>query len=443
MVFEQIKRLEKLTGKEYGNPRNPLLLSVRSGSAISMPGAMTTFLDVGMNDEFTTELSRQYNFGWTSWDSYRRLLQCWGMANGIPRDVFDQTMQAYKKKYNVDQKANFEPAHMQQIAMAYKKVLLDSGIYFEQDLKKQLKQTSGYVFESWSSERARAYRQHLGIANEWGTAVIVQKMILGNLHKNSGTGVVFTQYPHAPKPGVNLYGDFTFCSQGEDIVSGLVHTLPVSENQRKLSKIKERSLQHTMPEIYKRIQQIAEDLIENHGYPPQEIEFTFESENPDDVFILQTRDLDIQNQQKINVFSSSPHDMQLIGRGIGIGGGAMNGILAFDMDDLDKFIQLFPEQNHILVRPDTVPDDIGMVFKCDGLLTSKGGATSHAAVTAVRLGKVCVVNCIDLMVNEKKKECSINGTRFKSGDRIAIDGYLGNIYKGNYNIEESEVIPRI
>ncbi|MCX6235259.1 MAG: PEP-utilizing enzyme [Bacteroidetes bacterium] len=443
MILTQIKRLEKLTGREFGNPKNPLLLSVRSGSAISMPGAMTTFLDVGMNDELTIELSKQHNFGWTSWDSYRRLLQCWGMANGIARDVFDQTIQAYKKKYKVDQKANFEPALMHQIAMAYKKVLSDNNIYFEQDLQEQLKQTISYVFESWSSERARAYRQHLGIANEWGTAVIIQKMILGNLHKYSGTGVVFTRYPHDPKPGVNLYGDFTFCSQGEDIVSGLVHTLPISENQRKLSRMKKRSLQSAMPEIYRRIQQIAVDLIENHGYPPQEIEFTFESENPNDVFILQTRDLDILNQQKINVFSLSPHDMQLVGRGIGIGGGAMNGILSFDMDDLDKFKVQFPGQNHILVRPDTVPDDIGMVFKCDGLLTSKGGATSHAAVTAVRLGKVCVVNCIDLAVNEKKKECAINAMKFKSGDRIAIDGYLGNIYKGNYPIELSELIPGI
>ncbi len=443
MVTEYTHRLEKITGKTYGDPKNPLLLSVRSGSAISMPGAMATFLNVGMNDSLTEELSKQPNYGWTSWDSYRRLLQCWGMANGIPRDVFDQTMQAYKKKYHVDQKANFEVAHMRQIAMAYKKVLTDNNIYFEKDVYKQLRQTIDYVFDSWSSERAQAYRQHLGIADEWGTAVVIQQMILGNMHKNSGTGVVFTQYPHDPKPGVDLYGDFTFCSQGEDIVSGLVHTLPISENQRKLSKMKKRSLQKTMPQTYNRILEIAVDLIENRGYPPQEIEFTFESENPEDVFILQTRDMDFQGSQKMNVFSIVPRDMHLIGRGIGIGGGALNGILAFDMDDLDTFLSHYPDQNHILVRPDTVPDDIAMVFKCDGLLTSKGGATSHAAVTAVRLGKVCVVNCADLLVNEKKKECSINGIKFKSGDKIAIDGYLGNIYKGNYPIELSEVISAI
>jgi pyruvate,orthophosphate dikinase len=443
MMTEYIHRIENLTDKTYGDPKNPLLLSVRSGSAISMPGAMTTFLNVGMNDAFTEELSKQPNFGWTSWDSYRRFVQCWGMANGIPRDIFDHTMLAYKKKYKVDQKANFEPAHMRQIALAYKKVLTDNNIYFEKDLRKQLRKTIDYVFDSWSAERAQAYRQHLGIADEWGTAVVIQQMILGNMHKNSGTGVVFTQYPHDPKPGVNLYGDFTFCSQGEDIVSGLVHTQPISENQRKLSKMKKRSLQKTMPQIYNRILEIAVDLIENQGYPPQEIEFTFESEDPEDVFILQTRDMDFQSPQKMNVFSTSPRDMQLIGRGIGIGGGALNGMLAFDMEDLNTFITRFPDQNHVLVRPDTVPDDIAMVFKCDGLLTSKGGATSHAAVTAVRLGKVCVVNCTDLLVNEKKKECSINGVKFKSGDKIAIDGYLGNIYKGNYPIELSEVISAV
>jgi pyruvate,orthophosphate dikinase len=196
-----------------------------------------------------------------------------------------------------------------------------------------------------------------------------------------------------------------------------------------------------MPQIYKKIQQIAVDMIENHGYGPQEIEFTFESENPDDVYILQTRDLFIQKRTLMDVFELPPDKMQRVGRGIGIGGGAMNGILAFDMQDLEKYSKIYPGKKQILVRPDTVPDDIEMIFECDGLLTAKGGATSHAAVTAVRLGKVCIVNCTDLLVNEKKKECSINGTLFKSGDKIAIDGYLGNIYKNNYPIVQTEVVP--
>jgi len=443
MIKEHINRLEKITRRRYGDPKNPLLLSVRSGTAISMPGAMNTFLNVGMNDAMTEELSKQPNFGWTSWDSYRRLIQSWGMANGISRDIFDQIIQDYKLKFKVDQKSNFEAAQMKQIAMAYKKILKEKNISFEEDLFSQLRLAINYVFDSWSADRARVYRENLQIADEWGTAVVVQKMILGNLDTHAGTGVVFTQNPIAARPGVHLYGDFTFCSQGEDIVGGLVYTSPVSENQRKQLKIKRKSLQSSVPEIYKRVRQIAVDMIENHGYGPQEIEFTFESENPDDVYILQTRDLYVQKRSLIDVFNLSQDKMNRVGRGIGIGGGAMNGILAFDMDDIERFAMEFPDKNHILVRPDTVPDDIGMIFECHGLLTAKGGATSHAAVTAVRLGKVCIVNCTQLLVNESKKECTINGTKFKSGDDIAIDGYLGNIYKGNYPIRQTEIIPTI
>lgn len=443
MISHQIKELEKMSGKEFGNPKNPLLLSVRSGTAISMPGAMNTFLNVGMNFELVEELSKQKNFGWTSWDSFRRLLQIWGMANGIERDVFDQVIQQHKTKHHIDQKASFEPAHMKQIALAYKKVLDENRVYFEQNLFKQLKSAINYVFDSWSAHRAMVYRDHLQIADEWGTAVVIQRMILGNLHKNSGTGVFFTQNPNDRKPGVSLYGDFTFCSQGEDIVSGLVHTMPVAEKQKKQTKVQKTSLELSMPQIYRKIREIAEDMTENYGYSPQEIEFTFESENPEDVFILQTRDLYLKKQNIVNIFNPSPEKMQLVGRGIGIGGGALNGRLAFDMEDLVLLRKKHADENHILVRPDTVPDDIGMIFECTGLLTAKGGATSHAAVTAVSLGIVCIVNCIDLLVNEKKKVCTINGIQFKSGDMIAIDGNLGNIYKGNYPIEQSEVLSGI
>ncbi|NCC85532.1 MAG: hypothetical protein EOM03_15600 [Clostridia bacterium] len=157
-------------------------------------------------------------------------------------------------------------------------------------------------------------------------------------------------------------------------------------------------------------------MTEDLGFSPQEIEFTFESENADELFILQTRDQDLHQTTCINVFSSAPEKMKLVGRGIGIGGSAMNGIVAIDKDDLLKLAEKHPGEKLILVRPDTVPDDIGMIFECDGLLTAKGGATSHAAVTAVRLGKTCVVNCVDMTVNDILKECTINGQLFKPGD---------------------------
>jgi len=332
---------------------------------------------------------------------------------------------------------------MKQIALSYKQLLEDHGVSLEQDPFLQLKQAINHVLDSWSSKRARVYREHLQIADEWGTAVIVQRMIMGNLHKNSGTGVVFTQHPNMGGSAAHLYGDFTLCSQGEDIVAGLVHTMPVSEEQKRKLRLKSESLQTMMPDVFKKIEEVSEDMSENYGYGPQEIEFTFESSKPEDFYILQTRDLEITAQKSIPVFSSQQKKMQLIGHGIGIGGGAMNGILAFDMDDLITYKEKWPEEKLLLVRPDTVPDDIGMIFECDGLLTARGGATSHAAVTAVRLGKVCIVNCSDLAVDEDNKQCIINKYILKSGDKIAIDGHLGNIYKGNYPIKEKEVLPSI
>jgi pyruvate,orthophosphate dikinase len=438
MIRRQIASLEKLTGQQFGNPNNPLLLSVRSGTAISMPGAMNTYLNVGLNDQIVETLSKQPNFGWTSWDCYRRFLQSWGMAFGISRDEFDQIMIDFKTTYNVNQKIDFTPAQMREMAFVYQEILLKHNIHFKDEPYSQLKQVIFNVFESWYSERAEVYRDYLQIADQWGTAVIVQKMVLGNLHRTSGTGVLFTHAPDIEKPGIHLYGDFTLCSQGEDIVAGLVNPMPVTERQRKkLYSDKAFSLQSAFPGIYKKLQNITESLTEEHGFSHQEIEFTFESENPDDLYILQTRDQDIRKPDLSYVFDCKSSDLKLLGRGIGLGRGVLNGILAFDMEDLWKYKDI-PE-NKILVRPDTVPDDIGMIFECNGLITARGGATSHAAVTAVRLEKTCVVNCTQLIVNEKDKTCTINGHFLKSGDKIAIDGNLGNIYLGNYKIKLAEI----
>jgi pyruvate,orthophosphate dikinase len=236
---------------------------------------------------------------------------------------------------------------------------------------------------------------------------------------------------------VHLFGDFTLRSQGEDIVAGLVKPLPVSETQRIQAGLEGHSLQSLFPGIYKRLYDIATDLTENHGYSPQEIEFTFETGRPEDLYILQTRDQDLNISQEIPVFTAAPEDLRLLGRGMGIGGGAMNGLAAFDEADMDQLRKQFPGSTIILIRPDTVPDDIGMVFGCDGLITARGGATSHAAVTAVRLGKTCVVNCIDLKVDEARRQCWFNGVKVSSGDMIAIDGNLGNIYAGHYPVENA------
>ena len=436
MLKKHIEELERISGRKFNNPEAALLVSVRSGTAISMPGAMDTFLNVGLNDELVEKIAENPEKAWATWDSYRRFLQSWGMAKGIHRDVFDEEINKFKTKYKVKQKVGFAAAQMREMAYSYKEILKEYGVELEQDPFKQIVECVNMVFDSWNSERALAYRRHLGISENWGTAVIVQQMIFGNISEVSGTGVVFTQNPHRERPGVHLYGDFTMRSQGEDIVGGLVKPLPIGETQRKAANLEGPSMQTALPEIYKKIYSIAKTLTEDLGYAPQEMEFTFESDKPEDFHILQIRDQDLKLEDTVNAFVQSPTEMNQIGRGMGIGGGAMNGLVAFNEHDIKTLRKENPDENVILVRPDTVPDDIGLIFDCDGLLTARGGATSHAAVTAVRLGKVCVVSCVDLMVNDDKHCAELNGHKIQMGDKIAIDGNLGLVYLGHYATEK-------
>lgn len=440
IIKENILKLEEISGLEYGNPEKPLLLSVRSGAAISMPGAMNTFLNVGMNDEITENLSKRDNFAWTSWDCYRRLLQTWGMSFGLDRNDFDQIILNYKKKYKVNQKIEFTPTMMREIAFAYKQLLIDNNIEFQSDPFLQIRQAIIAVFNSWYTDRAQVYRDHMQIADEWGTAVIIQKMIFGNLHRESGSGVLFTHDPQEKESRISLTGDFSFLSQGEDIVAGLINTLPISEQQRiKYYHKSPFSLESAYPDIYNKLKEIAKDMIEKHSFGHQEIEFTFETSKAEDLFVLQTRNMTFTKQENIEIFAATEDQMIRVGSGIGIGNKVLNGVIVFDLTDVDRMKKLMPFQNAVLVRPDTVPDDIEIVFECEGLLTSRGGATSHAAVTAGTLGKTCVVNCVDMIVYEKDKKCTINGHSFKLFDEIAIDGTNGIIYKGNYPIKFQEL----
>ncbi len=435
IIYKQLIKIEKKTGLKFGSTEKPLLLSVRSGTAISMPGAMRTILNVGMNDKTARALDKNQETAWMGWDCYRRFIQSWGMSNGVDRDCFDEVMVRVKNKYGVERKAFFTAEQMKELALEYKKTLNEHDLFIAENPYDQLKQAINNIFNSWSSPRTTAYRKHLQIANEWGTAVLVQKMVMGNRSKHSGSGVVFTHNPKLKKPGINLYGDFTLCSQGEDIVAGLVYPLPVSENQR-TDEFYENdiSLESAFPEIYRRLHGIATELIEKYSFNNQEIEFTFESDHPDDLYILQIREQNIVQQEKVAVFSTPIEEMEPIGSGIGVGGGSMSGIVSFDMKDLIENKQKYPDEKHILFRPDTVPDDIQMIFKCDGLVTSRGGVTSHAAVAAEKLGKVCIVNCKELIVYDDKKYCTINDFVIRKGDAISIDGKAGNIYSGSFNV---------
>ena len=426
-----VQDIERVSDLEFGSPQRPLLLSVRSGTAVSMPGAMSTFLNVGINENIANCCNDEADEAWMRWDAYRRFLQSWGMSFGVSRDDFDQVMISFKKRYNVEQKILFTWQQMKEMAQAYRQLMEERKIHVIDDPTEQLMYTVRSVMDSWDSRRARSYRKHLRIADEWGTAVIIQKMVMGNRSKRAGSGVFFTHNPRINRPGIHPYGDFTLCSQGEDIVSGLVYPLPISEDQRKDGYAQsDCSLQSAFPLVYEQLLHYARLLIEEYGFNHQEIEFTFESDQPQDLYILQIREQNIHRQKGQSEFSQPPSLDRLLGRGIGIHGGCLSGRVVFTDEDFARFRHYELKTPLILLRPDTVPDDIPMIFQSDGLLTSRGGVTSHAAVTAAKLGKVCIVNCRDLKVNEIKKEAIINGVTIRAGDYLSLDGNSGSIYKG-------------
>lgn len=428
LLHSNLNRLERHTRTALGDPTRPLLLSVRSGAPMSLPGAMDTFLNIGLNDEVTLLLSKQPNYGWTAWDCYRRLIQSWGMSHGIDRDEFDAVMLRYKQIHKVELKTQFSPQVMQEMTYDYKEVLAAHGIHLEQDPFRQLYRSISHVLDSWNTDRARAYRRKLQISDQWGTAVIIQKMVMGNISLESGSGVLFTHAEWSEGPGICLNGDFTLCSQGEDVVAGLVHTLPISEAQaRHQEKDAELSLERRFPAVYHRILRLANQLIKDRNFPHQEIEFTFEGPAEDQLFILQTRNQVIRKVPDYMVLYDI-QDTPRLGSGIGIGKGAINGLIVITEEDIKKFKD--QKQALILVRPDTVPDDMVLLFECQGLLTARGGITSHAAVTATRLGLIGIVNCWDLSVNETDSTCRIGNLELKAGDPISLDATSGAIYEG-------------
>ncbi|MCX7988254.1 MAG: PEP-utilizing enzyme [Thermodesulfovibrio sp.] len=435
---DAITRLETISKRQFANPYNPLLVSVRSGGAISMPGMMNSFLNVGINEEIAEGLSNQTGKPWFVWDSYRRFLQCWGMSFGLDRDEFDNIMNFYKKKHKVDFKIQFSPSQMQEVALAYKEFILSMGLKIEENPWRQLLIAVNQVFNSWNSIKARAYREILGISEDWGTAVVVQKMVFGNLDINSGSGVLFTRNPKDTSDRLVLWGDYTTGAQGEDIVSGLVNTFPISIEQKNYEgRTYEKSLEEAFPEIYKALFEISEKLIYGEKWDHQEIEFTFEGRGKKDLYLLQTREMSYSKGEMITVFLPSPAlNESKLGTGIGVNGGALSGRLVFDVDDIRALKSTEPETPVILVRADTVPDDIVHIAKADGILTARGGSTSHASIIATKLGKTCVVGFSKMIVHQNEKKCKIGKRILKKGDFISIDGRSGLVYSGKHETQK-------
>ena len=430
--------LEAITGRSLGDPSHPLLLSVRSGAAFSMPGMMDTILNVGLNVDLLRSMSLSEEREWGAWDSYRRYLQNVAMSSGVDRDVFDDIMFRHKRHCRVERKEQFTARQMRDVALVYREATEGEGVTIHDDPTNQLIQAVELVVRSWYSEPARLFRTQLQLADEWGTAVVVQSMVFGNMSPRAGSGVVFTRNPRVSSTGVGLYGDFTLRSQGEDVVAGLVHPYPVSEAQRaEYSPQLELSMETELPETYEAIRGIAKALVNQHGFEHQEIEFTFESDDPDDLHILQIRPMRSQRQHT-GPFFVDPELMEdaWVSSGIGVSGGAMSGRAAFSSADVERCRSQYQGQRVILLRPDTVPEDIGQVLAVDGVLTARGGFTSHAAVTAKRLGKCCVVNCADMEVDDANGVARIGPHAVLAGDMISMDGATGRVYLGEHEIQE-------
>ncbi|MCK9230688.1 MAG: PEP-utilizing enzyme [Syntrophales bacterium] len=428
---EEILRLERASGRKFGDPNRPLLLSVRSGSTITMPGMMETFLNIGINEEI---VERMVSEPWAAWDNYRRFLQRFGMSYGIPRDRFDAIMSRTKRAHNAAFKRELLPEQLKELVYAYKGLLEEASLQLPTNPWEQLQIAIDRVLDSWQSETASLYREAMNIAGEWGTAVIVQQMVFGNRNTGSGTGVVFTRNPKKPDSRVTLYGDYMVCIQGEDVVSGLVTTHPISEEQRIAEKIEgDQSLEKSFPHVYHRLKELADELVTRRGFSHQEIEFTFEGPNPEDLYILQTRDMTPPEDENLRIFVPTPSLKKgLAGTGIAVGGGALSGIAVHRVEEVDDLRRRHPGVPLIMIKPDTVPEDIDMVLKVDGVLTARGGSTSHAAVAAYRLGKTCVVGCQQLVVNEEESKSRLREHVIRSGDWIGLDGRNGFIYLGRH-----------
>lgn len=444
-VRDSISGLEKITGMTFGSPENPLLLSVRSGSAMSMPGMMSTIHNVGLNEDLVNEYVQNTGRGYFAWDNYRRFLQSWAMAQGVDREEFQELMNAHKQRYNVYLKREFSPIEMQELALEYKKLVDAKQLSVPEDPWLQLIRAVEMVLNSWHTDKAHEYRQLMGLSEDWGTAVIVQAMVYGNLGENSGSGVLFTAHPYRKVRRVALWGDYASGDQGEDIVSGLVTSRPVSIEQAQIDGRSEKNtLEQRFPEIYEKLLEISRELVYQKGWNPQEIEFTFEGPEADKLYILQTRDMiTIKAMEHFNVFDDMDALQQhILGKGIGVSGSALCGKAVFSEQNIEQLRKEDPETSLILIRQDTVPEDIREIALSDGLLTSRGGQTSHAAVVATRLEKTCVVGCRDLQVYESDEFAEIDGQRINFGDLVSIDGRSGLLVQGLHPIrEEVHILP--
>ena len=448
-ILEYLDKLEKTTGKTLGDPERPLLVSVRSGARASMPGMMDTILNLGMNDEICEAVAKLTNNPRFARDSYRRFIQMFSdVVMELPKSTFEQFIDQVKDKKGVKMDNELDADDMSELIVLFKDHYKKSlGEDFPQDPKKQLMEAVRAVFRSWDNPRANTYRRMNDIPHSWGTAVNVQSMVFGNMGETSGTGVAFTRNPATGEK--KLYGEFLMNAQGEDVVAGIRTPQPIS------------ALADTMPEVYQQFVDISSRLEKHYG-DMQDMEFTIENGK---LYMLQTRNgkrtaqaalqiaCDLVDEgvidEKTAVLRVEPKQLdtllhpqfdaaalkaaEAIGKGLAASPGSACGRVVFSAEDAEEKVKDDAWKKVVLVRLETSPEDIVGMQVSQGILTVRGGMTSHAAVVARGMGTCCVSGCgndNNVAIDYDAKVITINGHTFHEGDWMSIDGSTGNIYEG-------------
>ena len=443
-IEEKINELQQITGKTFGDNKNPLLVSVRSGARASMPGMMDTVLNLGLNDEVAKGFSEVTNNPRFVYDSYRRFIQMFAdVVMGFPKSSFERLFDKIKEEKNVEFDTELTAEDLMEVVNIYKEEYKKhAGVDFPQEPKVQLMEAIKAVFRSWNNDRAITYRRLNDIPSSWGTAVNVQEMVYGNRGETSGTGVAFTRNPATGEK--KLFGEYLMNAQGEDVVAGIRTPQSIE------------TLRETMPECYNEFVKIC-DILENHYKDMQDMEFTIEDGK---LFMLQTRNgkrtaaaalkiaVDLVNEGMLtkeeailkvepkqldqllhpNFDAESLKASEVIAKGLAASPGAATGKIYFTAEDVIK-AQQAGEKDILLVRLETSPEDIEGMNIAHGILTIRGGMTSHAAVVARGMGTCCVSGCGSLKIDEENKTVTApNGNVYREGDWMSLDGSTGNVY---------------
>jgi pyruvate,orthophosphate dikinase len=452
-VRDSMRRLEQITGKKFGDKGNPLLVSVRSGAPISMPGMMDTILNLGLNDDTVQGLAKQSNNPRFAWDAYRRFVQMFGkIVLGVDDDVFSKLLEEKKAQKNAKYDSELDEEALKELTREFKKICeKHTGKSFPMDPYQHLELAIDAVFRSWMGERAVEYRKYYRITPDiaHGTAVNVVTMVFGNLGKDSATGVVFTRNPESGEK--QLYGDFLVNAQGEDVVAGVRTPEPIDK------------LEAEMPEAYNKLVQICNKL-EQHYKEPQDVEFTVEHKK---LYMLQTRaakmnavaivktSVDLVNEgliakeqailrvnaeqleQILHKRVDPKAKVKSIAMGIAASPGAASGKVVFNVEKAEEMGK--NGEKLVLVREETKPDDVPAFFRSNGILTSRGGKTSHAAVVARGMGKPCIVGCSEINIDYTNSRFTAGSVTVKEGDLITIDGSTGKVYIGEVPTIDPEI----